>query len=86
MGVLYAYLIILRCARYTSSWGFRTLLVSTNRAMREPHTVERAKSAAPRFSFCVLTLLIIYPLLVAGGEQKQERLWRIKYQKSFLDC
>ena len=38
MGVLYAYLIILRCARYTSSWGFRTLLVSTYRGNARAYT------------------------------------------------
>lgn len=36
--------------------------------------MERAKSAAPRFSFCVLTLLIIYPLLVAGGTKTRKTM------------
>lgn len=34
----------------------------------------RAKSAAPRLSFCVLTLLIIYPLLVAGGAKTRKTM------------
>lgn len=52
LGVLYAYLNLLRYARYTSLWGFRTLLVLTNWACEGLTQSNEQKYGSTFFVLC----------------------------------
>lgn len=74
MGVLYAYL-NKRCASLYIYVGLSYIARFDLQGQCESlYIVERANGAAPRFSFCVLSLLIIYPLLEARGTKTRKTM------------